>query len=67
MERKVGEVFEFGDDWYQCIESNSCGECSIFTTECGSGTKSNLADKVFGQCSKVIRTDNKHVVFKKLE
>lgn len=67
MERNIGEIFEFGNEWYQCVESDSCGECSLFTTECGSGTKSNLADKVFGQCSKVIRTDNKHVVFKKLE
>lgn len=67
MERKIGEIFEFGGEWYQCVESDSCGECSLFTTECGSGTKSNLADKVFGQCSKVRRTDNKHVIFKKLE
>lgn len=67
MERKIGEIFEFGGEWYQCVESNSCGECSLFTTECGSGTKSDLADKVVGQCSKVRRTDNKHVTFKKLE
>ena len=67
MERKIGEIFELGGEWYQCVESDSCGECSLFTTECGSGTKSDLADKVFGQCSKVRRTDNKHVIFKKLE
>ena len=67
MERKIGEIFEFGGEWYQCVESDSCGECSLFTTECGSGTKSDLADKVFGQCSKVRRTDNKHVIFKNLE
>ena len=67
MERKIGEIFELGGEWYQCVESDSCGECSLFTTECGSGTKSYLADKVFGQCSKVRRTDNKHVIFKKLE
>ena len=67
MERKIGEIFELDGDWYQCIESDSCGECSLFTTECGSGTKSDLADKVVGQCSKVRRTDNKHVIFKKLE
>ena len=67
MERKIGEVFELDGEWYQCIESDSCGECSLFTTECGSGTKSDLADKVVGQCSKVRRTDNKHVIFKKLE
>ena len=67
MERKIGEIFEYNGEWYQCVESCSCGECSLFTTECGSGTKSDLADKVFGQCSKVRRTDNKHVAFKKLE
>ena len=67
MERKIGEIFEFGGEWYQCVESNSHGECSLFTTECGSGTKSDLADKIFGRCSKVRRKDNKDVIFKKLE
>ena len=67
MERKIGEIFEYNGEWYQCVESDCCGECSLFTTECGSGTKSDLADKVFGQCSKVRRTDSKHVIFKKLE
>ena len=67
MERKIGEIFELGGEWYQCVESDSCGECSLFTTECGSGTKSNLADKIFGQCSRVRRSDNKHAIFKKLE
>lgn len=67
MEHKIGEIFEFGGEWYQCVESDSCGECSLFTTECGSGTKSDLADKIFGQCSRVRRSDNKHVIFKKLE
>ena len=67
MERKIGEIFELGGEWYQCVESDSCGECSLFTTECGSGTKSDLADKVVGQCSKVRRIDSKHAIFKKLE
>lgn len=67
MERKIGEIFEHEGEWYQCVESDSCGECSLFTTECGSGTKSNLADKIFGQCSRVRRSDNKHAIFKKLE
>ena len=67
MERKIGEIFEYNGEWYQCVESDSCGECSLFTTECGSGTKSDLADKVFGECSKVRRTNNKRAVFKKLE
>lgn len=67
MERKIGEIFKLDSEWYQCIGSDSCGECSLFTTECGSGTKSDLADKVAGQCSKIRRTDNKHVIFKKIE
>ena len=67
MEWKIGEIRQINSEWYQCVESDSCGECSLFTTECGSGTKSYLADKVFGQCSKVRRSDNKHIVFKKLE
>ena len=67
MERKIGEIFECNGEWFQCVESDSCGECSLFTTECGSGTKSDLADEVFGECSKARRSDNKCVIFKKLE
>lgn len=67
MEREIGEIFKLSGEWYQCIESDSCGECSLFTTECGSGTKSDLADKVAGLCSKVRRIDSKHAIFKKLE
>ena len=67
MERKIGEIFEYNGEWYQCVGIDSCGECSLRITECGSGTKSDLADEIFGQCSKVRRSDNKHVVFKKLE
>lgn len=67
MERKVGEIFEYNGEWYQCIECDSCGKCSLRTTECGSGTKSDIADEVFGECSKVRRIDNKHAIFKKLE
>lgn len=67
MERKVGEIFEYNGEWYQCVECDSCGKCSLRTTECGSGTKSDIAYEVFGECSKVKRTDNKRAIFKKLE
>ena len=67
MERKIGEIFEYNGEWYQCVECNSCNECSLYTTECGSGTKSDLADEVFGVCSKIRRSDSKHTIFKKLE
>lgn len=67
MEWKIGEIKQVNGEWYQCVESVNCSECSLFTTECRSGTKSNLANKVFGQCSRVRRSDNKPVIFKKLE
>ena len=67
MKREIYEIFEHNGEWYQCVESDSCAKCSLFTTECKSGTKSDLADEVFGECSKARRTDNKHVIFKKLE
>ena len=67
MERKIGEIFEYNGEWYQCVECDSCGKCLLRTTECGSGTKSDLADEVFGECSKIRRSDSKHAIFKKLE
>lgn len=67
MEKQVGEIFEYNGEWYQCVECDSCGECSLRTTECGSGTKSDIADEVFGECSKLRRSDSKSVIFKKLE
>lgn len=31
MERKIGEIFKFGDEWYQCLESNgTCVDCVGF-------------------------------------
>ena len=30
-------------------------------------TKSDLADEIFGECSKARRTDNKHAIFKRLK
>lgn len=67
MKREIGEIFRLNGEWYQCIESDICGECSLFTTKCGSGTKSDLADKIVGECSRIRRSDNKSVIFKKLE
>lgn len=67
MERKVGEIFEYNGEWYQCVECDSCGKCPLRTTECGSGTKSDIADEVFGECSKLRRSDSKSVIFKKLK
>ena len=67
MERKIGEIFEYEGEWYQCVELDICEECSLTHTMCGSGAKSNIAFEIFGNCSKARRADNKHAIFKKLE
>lgn len=29
MERKIGEIFKHGDEWYQCVEGNYCKSCGF--------------------------------------
>ena len=59
MERKIGEIFEFGGEWYQCLKSASCDECAF--------SNSNCIDNPSFKCSVDDRTDNCSVIFKKLE
>ena len=33
MERKIGEIFEYNGEWYQCVEGN-CAYCSIQDEAC---------------------------------
>lgn len=60
MERKIGEIFEYNGEWYQCVSVGfSCIDCDI---EC------DFPDiEVIGDCSRTLRTDGKSVCFKKLE
>ena len=59
MERKIGEIFEYNGEWYQCIRDITC-------INCGFNNKGCLADKhITGDCSG--RLDGASVVFKKLE
>lgn len=45
MERKIGEIFNYQDNLYQCIKSITC-------TNCGFNNKGCLADKhITGDCS----------------
>lgn len=59
MERKIGEIFKYNGEWYQCLESNSC-RCD----NCDFGE--------LGGCHKIAcasgeRSDSKEVHFKKLK
>ena len=30
MERKIGEIFEYKGEWYQCVIGYSCYDCAFF-------------------------------------
>ena len=64
MERKIGEIFEYNGEWYQCIVGNSCVDCSFNKRKCS--TVVDNGDPI-GDCCADRRKDNKSVIFKKLE
>lgn len=59
MERKIGEIFEYNGEWYQCLKSESCSECDFLNSNC--------IDNLNIKCGIDDRTDNCSVVFKELE
>lgn len=58
-EHKIGEIFEYNGEWYQCLESSSC-RCDY----CDYG-ESGDCHKI--ACTSGERSDDKEVYFKKLE
>ena len=60
MERRIGEIFELGGEWYQCIEHKGCHSC-VFTLNHGRSCGFNG----YPHCA--YRSDGKSVIFKKLE
>lgn len=62
MERKIGEIFNIDNEWYQVVKSNSecCKGCAFY----GKGGKAKCAD--VGSCG-TSREDRTQVIFKKLE
>src|SRR5699024_830041 len=60
MERKIGEIFEYNGEWYQCMKSNTCNDCAFYRNSCGSITGK-------GFCGHDFRKDATNVIFKKLE
>ncbi len=70
MERKIGEIFEYNGEWYQCVECTHgivdvCKGCSFYTIKgnCSQG----INDNILGHCGRIHRTDGNNVIFKRLE
>ena len=64
MERKVGEIFEYNGEWYQCMhvpQKHSCKLCDLIGLCCD-----NNGVKIV-TCVWRHREDNTSVIFKKLE
>ena len=59
MERKIGEIFEFGGEWYQCVVAiDGCRECSFRAQDYCTR---------HSECFSDVRSDRISVIFKKLE
>lgn len=59
MERKIGEIFDYKGEWYQCvIVVQGCRECSFRTQDFCTR---------HSECMSTERSDKKLVIFKKLE
>lgn len=64
MERKIGEIFELGNEWYQCLEQPEKYDetvCSLCAFQDDNGNCE------LEMCSGTYRSDKKSVIFKKLE
>lgn len=58
MERKIGEIFEYHGEWYQCIRSSDCPKCDLkIIKDC----------RLKFPCESLQREDCEEVIFKKLE
>lgn len=64
MERKVGEIFEYSGEWYQCIEQPKQHNCDTGCELCSFKVIGNCD---LDKCSGTYRSDSKSVIFKKLE
>lgn len=58
MERKIGEIFEYNGEWYQCMEGTGCYRCAF-----NYDGNTCIVDSPYCIC----RSDKKNVIFKKLE
>lgn len=64
MKRKIGEIFKYNGEWYQCTVGNGCENCAFNERKCYPVIDNG--DPI-GVCSSDRRKDNKNVIFKKLQ
>lgn len=62
MERKIGEIFNYQDNWYQCIENTGYG-CIICHFNTHNNICCNNVLNIIGNCLPPYRKDYKSVVF----
>ena len=62
MERKIGEIFKYNGEWYQCIEGNFCSRCDFYQPN----VPLLQCSRNFC-CFRNIRKDKTSVIFKKLK
>ena len=65
MERKVGEIFKYHGEWYQCAKGKicTCVGCAFYSEVCSTPDFFSI----FGKCKAGNRSDSNYVIFKKLE
>lgn len=66
MERKIGEIFEYNGEWYQCVTGSYCHDCAFGNDNCEERERITLKETP-GLCVSGWRSDCKPVIFKKLE
>ena len=64
IERKVGEIFKYHGEWYQCVKGKicSCVGCAFYSEVCCTSDFFSI----FGKCKAGNRSDSNFVIFKKL-
>ena len=65
MERKVGDIFKYHGEWFQCVKGKiaSCVGCAFYSEV------NHTPDfcSIFGECKGMNRSDSNYIIFKKLK
>ena len=66
MERKIGEIFDFGGVRLEVLEQKTSGCAGCIFNDLKFDCCFNMILKDIGSCNPCFRTDGKSVIFKKL-